>query len=151
MQGNRKLKDQADLEESVEPITEPSGNFIGLFNINYDKLVDLERCKSMAKELHVAGEEKLGTDEETFNRIFSTQDYYTLRVIYDQYVKVSLAFFFTVIPFCLCYLSVRICFHYYSQLSCCLSYIASIIVVVCSKKLGHFIEFFYYFYGMIEF
>ena len=35
------------------------------------------------------GEDKWGTDEATFNRIFSTQDFYTLRSVYDKYVKVG--------------------------------------------------------------
>ena len=72
----------------MEPI-EVEGNFTGLYQINYEKMCDVDKCKRMAKELHVAGEEKLGTDEETFNRIFATQDFYTLRLVYDQYVKVG--------------------------------------------------------------
>ena len=44
----------------------------------------------MAEELFNCGEEKWGTDEETFVRIFSTQDYYTMRMVWDEYVKVSL-------------------------------------------------------------
>jgi len=87
-QANRRLKGQEDLDECVEPI-EVNGKFTGLYQINYEKLCDLDSCKMMAKELHVAGEERLGTDEETFNRIFSVQDFYTLRVVYDQYVKLS--------------------------------------------------------------
>jgi annexin A7/11 len=87
-QGNRRIKEREDLEQSVDPI-EVNGKFIGMFQVNYEKMCDLERCKRMAKELHVAGEERLGTDEETFSRIFATQDFYTLRVVYDQYVKLS--------------------------------------------------------------
>jgi hypothetical protein len=86
-QGNRRLKNQGDLEDCVEPV-EVNEKFTGLYQINYEKMCDLDDCKSMAKELHVAGEERLGTDEETFNRIFSVQDFYTLRCVYDQYVKV---------------------------------------------------------------
>ena len=44
----------------------------------------------MAQELLAAGEEKWGTDEETFNRIFATQDFYSLRMVWDEYVKVSI-------------------------------------------------------------
>ena len=42
----------------------------------------------MAEELAAAGIDKWGTDEETFIRIFSSRDYYTLRNVWDQYVKV---------------------------------------------------------------
>mgnify|MGYP001792452673 CR=1 FL=1 len=47
------------------------------------------RCKREAKQLYAAGEEKWGTDEETFIHIFALRNYYELRVIWSQYVKVS--------------------------------------------------------------
>jgi hypothetical protein len=37
----------------------------------------------------ILGEDRWGTDEETFVRIFSTRDYYQLREIWNQYVKVG--------------------------------------------------------------
>ena len=40
------------------------------------------------KELLDAGEEKWGTDEEVFNRIFSINDFYTLNRVWTEYVKV---------------------------------------------------------------
>ena len=40
------------------------------------------------KELLEAGEEKWGTDEEVFNRIFSINDFYTLNRVWTEYVKV---------------------------------------------------------------
>lgn len=43
----------------------------------------------MLQELHEAGEERWGTDEETFNRIFSVNDFYTLNRVWTEYVKVS--------------------------------------------------------------
>lgn len=49
------------------------------------------RCKREAKELFAAGEEKWGTDEETFIRIFAMRNYYELRMIWNQYVKVRLS------------------------------------------------------------
>lgn len=46
------------------------------------------RCKREAQELFAAGEDKWGTDEETFIRIFAMRNYYELRMIWSQYVKV---------------------------------------------------------------
>ena len=45
---------------------------------------------SPIQELFDAGEEKWGTDEEVFNRIFSINDFYTLNRVYTEYVKVKL-------------------------------------------------------------
>ena len=42
------------------------------------------------KELLEAGEEKWGTDEEVFNRIFSINDFYTLNRVWTEYVKVRI-------------------------------------------------------------
>jgi len=87
-QGNRRLIDQDKLTESVEPV-EVEGKWTGMFQVNYEKLCNKEKCQRQAQELFKAGEDKWGTDEETFNRIFSTADFYTLRLIWDLYVKIS--------------------------------------------------------------
>ena len=67
---------------------ESDGQWTGMFRVNYHKLCNVEKCARMAQELFEAGEERWGTDEDTFNRIFSTQDYYTLRTVWEEYVKV---------------------------------------------------------------
>ena len=59
------------------------------YQVNYEKLCNRNKCHRMAQELLAAGEEKWGTDEETFNRIFATQDFYSLRMVWDEYVKVG--------------------------------------------------------------
>lgn len=58
--------------------------------MNYDKLSNLRTAKRDAQRLFDAGEDKWGTDEETFNLIFATRDFYQLRAIYQQYVKVNM-------------------------------------------------------------
>jgi len=87
-QGNRRLIDQDKLMDSVEPV-EVEGKWTGMFQVNYPKLCNQAKCARAAEELFKAGEDKWGTDEETFNRIFSTSDFYSLRLIWDEYVKVS--------------------------------------------------------------
>lgn len=42
----------------------------------------------VVQELYEAGEDKWGTDEEVFNRIFSVSDFYTLNRVWTEYVKV---------------------------------------------------------------
>ena len=61
----------------------------GIFHVNYDKLVDQAKVKRDAKRLFEAGEKRWGTDEKEFNLIFSNRDFYTLRAIWKEYVKVS--------------------------------------------------------------
>ncbi len=87
-QGNRRLIERDQLDNAVEEVIH-NDQWTGMFRVNYEKLCNMDRCKKMAHELYKAGEKKLGTDEEVFNRIFSTQDYYTLRMVWDQYVKVG--------------------------------------------------------------
>lgn len=60
-----------------------------MFEVNYSKLSDQMKAKNEAQQLYKAGEARWGTDEETFNRIFSSRDYYQLRAIWDEYVKVQ--------------------------------------------------------------
>uniref|UniRef100_A0A914CX85 Annexin n=1 Tax=Acrobeloides nanus TaxID=290746 RepID=A0A914CX85_9BILA len=42
-----------------------------------------------ARELYREGEKKLGTDESLFNRILATQNFLQLRLVFDEYEKVS--------------------------------------------------------------
>ncbi|ELU09600.1 hypothetical protein CAPTEDRAFT_184779 [Capitella teleta] len=87
-QGNRRLISQEKLEDAVEEV-EFNGKWTGMFKVNYAKLCSQPKCQRMADELFQAGEDRWGTDEVTFNRVFSTQDYYTLRMVWDEYVKMS--------------------------------------------------------------
>ena len=57
--------------------------------MNYSKLANERNARRDAQRLFDAGEDRWGTDEETFNLIFATRDFYQLREIYRQYVKVS--------------------------------------------------------------
>ena len=53
-----------------------------------------EECKKLAEELYKAGEGKLGTDEETFNRIFaitSPPELFSINTFYSQLSKRSLS------------------------------------------------------------
>ena len=60
-----------------------------MFEVNYSKLCDVKKAKTDAHRLFKAGVDRWGTDEETFNVIFSTRNFYQLRETYNQYVKVS--------------------------------------------------------------
>lgn len=78
------------LEKAVQEIINPQdGKPTGMFEVNYSKLSDQEKAKIEAQQLYKAGEARWGTDEETFNRIFSTRDYYQLRATWDEYVKIT--------------------------------------------------------------
>ncbi|CAL1530177.1 unnamed protein product [Lymnaea stagnalis] len=78
------------LEKAVQEIINPQdGKPTGMFEVNYSKLSDQEKAKVEAQQLYKAGEARWGTDEETFNRIFSARDYYQLRATWDEYVKIT--------------------------------------------------------------
>lgn len=47
------------------------------------------QAKRDAEKLFKAGEDRWGTDEEEFIRIFSTRHYYQLRATWNEYVKVK--------------------------------------------------------------
>lgn len=86
--GNRDTMTEGRLASAVEEI-EVSGKKIGMFQVNQEKLVDMNKVKRDAKRLYDAGEKRLGTDEEEFNLIFSCRDFYSLRAIWGEYVKVA--------------------------------------------------------------
>ncbi|XP_053393126.1 annexin A7-like [Mercenaria mercenaria] len=90
-QGNRYEIDRDKLENAVEEIKNANGDGTGMFEVNYAKLSDQRTAQRDAKRLFDAGEARWGTDEETFNLIFATRDFYQLRAIYDEYVKIAQA------------------------------------------------------------
>lgn len=90
-QGNRYELNRAKLEKAVEEIKNANGDGTGMFEVNYDKLCNPGTAKRDAERLFDAGEDRWGTDEETFTLIFGTRDFYQLRAIYQQYVKIAQA------------------------------------------------------------
>jgi hypothetical protein len=77
------------LEQALEDVKTEGGEATGQFRVDFDVLVDIEKAKRDAAKLFEAGEGRLGTDEETFLRIFATNEVYQMRRTYDEYVKVS--------------------------------------------------------------
>ncbi|XP_065363533.1 annexin B10 [Calliphora vicina] len=51
--------------------------------------VDAEKAKEQAAQLYAAGEAKLGTDEEVFNRIMAHDSFDQLRLVFDEYKQLS--------------------------------------------------------------
>ncbi|XP_054287999.1 annexin B10-like isoform X1 [Macrosteles quadrilineatus] len=48
-----------------------------------------EKAKEQAEALYAAGEAKLGTNEEVFNKIMAHESYEQLRLVFDEYKNVS--------------------------------------------------------------
>ncbi|XP_052786079.1 annexin A4-like isoform X1 [Mya arenaria] len=90
-QGNRYEISRERLDNAVEEIINQNGDGTGMYQVNYTKLADLKKAQRDAKRLFEAGEDRWGTDEETFNLIFATRDFYQLRETYKQYVKITQA------------------------------------------------------------
>lgn len=89
-QGGRFEIPKDRLEESVEEILNPeTKEGTGMFQVNYQKLADSAKAAREAKQLFEAGEDRWGTDEETFIRIFATRDYYQMRETWTEYVKLT--------------------------------------------------------------
>lgn len=51
--------------------------------------VDADRAKEQAEALYNAGEGKLGTDEEVFNKILAHENFQQLRRVFEEYKEVS--------------------------------------------------------------
>ncbi|CAL8091833.1 unnamed protein product [Calicophoron daubneyi] len=51
--------------------------------------VDKEQARRDAEDLYRAGEKRLGTDESTFNMILAQRSFAHLRVVFDEYMKIS--------------------------------------------------------------
>ncbi|XP_049804185.1 annexin B10 isoform X1 [Schistocerca nitens] len=54
-----------------------------------DESLDPEKAKDEAQQLYEAGELKLGTDEEVFNRIMAHESFAQLRLIFEEYKNIS--------------------------------------------------------------
>ncbi|GLH02923.1 Annexin [Gryllus bimaculatus] len=78
---NKEIKDMVEAYERC--IT---GNLKGVRN---DYSVDAGRAKEAAEELHAAGELKIGTDEEVFNRILAHESFPQLKLIFEAYKEIS--------------------------------------------------------------
>ncbi|GFO02310.1 Annexin [Plakobranchus ocellatus] len=88
--GKRYEISQDKLLQAVQEVVNPQdGAETGMFEVNYRLLSDQAKAKNEAQQLYKAGEKRWGTDEETFNRIFSSRDYYQLRATWDEYVKLT--------------------------------------------------------------
>ncbi|KAF5402951.1 Annexin [Paragonimus heterotremus] len=64
---------------------------ISLLQANRDENpnVDREAARRDAEELYRAGEKKLGTDESKFNMILAAKSFAHLRLVFEEYAKVS--------------------------------------------------------------
>lgn len=51
--------------------------------------VDPEKAREQAEQLYEAGEGKLGTDEEVFNRIFAHASFAQLRLVFEEYKNIT--------------------------------------------------------------
>lgn len=51
--------------------------------------VDAALAKEQAEKLYAAGEAKLGTDEEVFNRIMAHASFEQLRLLFEEYKQLS--------------------------------------------------------------
>lgn len=88
--GRRYEVPQDRLEGAVQEMMNPQdGQATGMFELNPTLLSDLDKARIEAHKLYKAGEARWGTDEETFNRLFSMRDYYQLRATWDEYVKIT--------------------------------------------------------------
>ncbi|XP_012277843.1 annexin B10 isoform X2 [Orussus abietinus] len=75
--------------------SETSGHFRRLLTLivtgvrDAESDVDPERAREAAEMLYDAGEGKLGTDEEVFNRILAHDSFNQLRLVFEEYKSVS--------------------------------------------------------------
>ncbi|KAI1729746.1 annexin domain-containing protein [Ditylenchus destructor] len=82
-----------DLEHDL--VGETSGHFkrllVSLCAAGRDESwnVDPLRANQDARALYRAGEQRLGTDETTFNAILASQNFHQLRMVFDEYQNVS--------------------------------------------------------------
>ncbi|XP_028396288.1 uncharacterized protein LOC114520254 isoform X2 [Dendronephthya gigantea] len=84
---------EKDMEEAIGKETSGDLNKLLIRIIKCERVesdsVDMREVQNDAEELHKAGEEKVGTDESRFNEIFSTRSFGHLRLMFEQYQKIS--------------------------------------------------------------
>ena len=51
--------------------------------------IDADKAREQAEKMYAAGEAKLGTDEEVFNRIMAHASFAQLRLVFEQYKNLS--------------------------------------------------------------
>lgn len=82
-----------DLEKDV--ISDTSGHFkrvlVSMLQANRDEspAVDKQAARRDAETLYQAGEKRLGTDESKFNMILASKSFAHLRVVFEEYFRVS--------------------------------------------------------------
>lgn len=75
--------------------SETSGDFRRLLTLivtgvrDESGTIDPAAAQEQAEKLYAAGEAKLGTDEEVFNRIMAHASFAQLRLIFEEYKKLS--------------------------------------------------------------
>nr|CAD7589909.1 unnamed protein product [Timema genevievae] len=74
--------------------SETSGDFRRLLTlivtgVRNDASLDPAKAKDLAEQLYAAGELKVGTDEEVFNRILAHESFPQLRLIFEEYKNVT--------------------------------------------------------------
>jgi hypothetical protein len=57
--------------------------------LGFESVIDRNQARQDADDLYRAGVGKWGTDEKTFNAIFSRRSYYQLRAMFEEYQKVK--------------------------------------------------------------
>ncbi|KAL5018976.1 hypothetical protein ScPMuIL_004698 [Solemya velum] len=77
-----------ELEKAVEEVV-VNGQKTGMYDVNYSKLCDMDKAKMDAEKLFKAGEDRWGTDEDTFVRIFGTKNFCHLRATWSEYVRIT--------------------------------------------------------------
>ncbi|EFO86561.1 CRE-NEX-2 protein [Caenorhabditis remanei] len=88
-----KMLYKKDLERDL--IGETSGHFKRLLvslcagGRDESNQTDALRANQDARRLYQAGEKRLGTDESTFNAILASQNFNQLRMVFEEYQKVS--------------------------------------------------------------
>jgi len=84
---------KTDLEKDIKGDT--SGDFEHILvslcqgNRSEDKEVHEDLAKKEAEALYQAGEKKMGTNEEVFNRVFCVTSYRQLRAVFAEYKKIA--------------------------------------------------------------
>ncbi|KAJ9601463.1 hypothetical protein L9F63_000380, partial [Diploptera punctata] len=98
---NKEVKDIVEAYERLydRPLaehmcSETSGDFrrfltLIVTGVRDDYSVDPDRARESAEQLHAAGELKVGTDEEVFNRIMAHESFPQLKLIFEEYKNVS--------------------------------------------------------------